>query len=64
LEVLDFDAAAAACYGQLRVALRKKTIGPLDMLIAAHALSQKLTVVTSDVDEFSRVPELRVERWR
>ena len=38
-------------------------IGPNDMLIAAHALSQGLTVVTANVGEFSRVPGLGVESW-
>lgn len=38
-------------------------IGPLDTLIAAHARSMGATVVTSDVGEFSRVPELEVENW-
>jgi tRNA(fMet)-specific endonuclease VapC len=38
-------------------------IGDLDSLIAGHALARDLTVVTNDVDDFQRVPDLRVENW-
>ena len=62
-DVLDFDAAAAADYGRIRTALRQTPIGPLDTLIAAHARSRDLTVVTANVNEFVRVPGLAVETW-
>jgi tRNA(fMet)-specific endonuclease VapC len=39
------------------------TIGPNALLIAAHALSLGLTVVTANAGEFSRVPGLKVENW-
>ena len=61
--VLDFDAAAAAEFGRVRVALRPHPIGPFDTLIAAHARSRGLTVVTDNVTEFGRVPGLRIENW-
>ena len=61
--VLDFDALAAANYGRVRTALRKHPIGPLDMMIAAHARSRDLIVVTSNTREFKRVPGLGVEDW-
>lgn len=61
--VLDFDAAAAADFGRIRAALRKTPIGPFDALIAAHARSRDLIVVTRDVGEFGRVPGLVVEDW-
>lgn len=61
--VLDFDAAAAADFGRIRVALRRTPIGPFDTLIAAHARSRDLIVVTSNVGEFNRVPGLGVEEW-
>ena len=61
--VLDFDAAAAAGFGRIRTALRTTPIGPLDTLIAAHARSRDLIVVTSNVREFQRVPGLVVEDW-
>ena len=61
--VLDFDAAAAADFGRIRVALRKTPIGPIDTLIAAHARSRDLIIVTSNVGEFGRVPGLGAEDW-
>ena len=61
--VLDFDAGAAADFGRIRTALRKTPIGPLDTLIAAHARSRDLIVVTGNVGEFGRVPGLVVEDW-
>jgi tRNA(fMet)-specific endonuclease VapC len=61
--VLDFDAAAAHHYGQLRVQVRRQPIGPLDMLIAAHARSRALTVVSDNVGEFARIPGLQIESW-
>ena len=38
-------------------------IGPLDTMIAAHALSLKVTLVTANTSEFSRVPGLDIEDW-
>jgi tRNA(fMet)-specific endonuclease VapC len=61
--VLDFDAAAAADFGRIKVALRKAPIGPFDTLIAAHARSRDLIVITGNVSEFARVPGLGVEDW-
>jgi tRNA(fMet)-specific endonuclease VapC len=65
LAVLDFDHEAARTYGKLRAWLetRGKTIGALDMLIAAHALSRGLPLATHNVREFSRVPGLKVLNW-
>ncbi len=62
----DFDRTAASIYGQVRAALEKKgqLIGPNDMLIAAHALSLGLVLVTDNVKEFKRVRGLEVENWR
>jgi len=61
--VLDFDARAAEEYGRVRASVRKQPIGPFDTLIAAHALSRRLILVTGDVFEFSRVPSLEIETW-
>ena len=61
--VLDFDAAAAAEYGRLKVALAKQPIGPVDTMIAAHASSRGLMVITANLREFRRVPNLQVENW-
>jgi tRNA(fMet)-specific endonuclease VapC len=54
-----------ACYGEIRNLLESKgkTIGPLDMLIAAHAFSLDLTIVSNNINEFSRVPKLKCENW-
>ena len=66
IDCLDFDLRAAATYGRVRARLEAAgtPIGPNDMLIAAHALSRGLTVVTDNVAEFGRVKGLRVESWR
>lgn len=64
--VLDFDDFAARAYGEIRAALEKrgKSIGPLDLLIAAHARSAAVTLVTGNDKEFRRVPGLKVLRWQ
>lgn len=65
LSIVDFDLAAALVYGELRANLFRRgiPIGPLDMLIAAHALALDVTLVTNNEREFERVPGLRVENW-
>lgn len=52
-------------YGRIRSALEKsgKLIGPLDLLIAAHALALEATLITHNTREFRRVPGLHVEDW-
>lgn len=64
--LLDFDEAAARAYGEIRAALETKGpgIGPLDLLIAAHARSLDATLLTGNVQEFRRVPALKVLRWK
>ena len=66
IQCLDFDLEAATAFGRVRVALEEagRVIGPYDMLIAAHALSRQLILVTDNVGEFSRVKDLEVENWR
>jgi tRNA(fMet)-specific endonuclease VapC len=65
IEIVPFDDSAAAVYGQVRAQVERagRPIGPLDTLIAAHALSMDLTVVTANEREFRRVSGLRVENW-
>ena len=65
LVVADFDCAAAEAYGRVRAHLESAgtQIGPLDTLIAGHAVSLDATVVTDNVGEFSRIPGLRIENW-
>jgi len=65
LEVLKYDHEAAAHTGQLRAELARlgKQIGAYDQMIAGHARSQGLIVVSNNRREFDRVPGLRVEGW-
>ncbi len=65
LAVFDYDAEAAAHTGQLRAELKATgtPLGPYDQMIAGHARSAGLIVVTNNVREFKRVPGLRVENW-
>ena len=64
--VLPFDASAVVDYGEICAELEKKgaIIGPLDLLIAAHARSLGATVVTGNVGEFKRVKGLKVLAWK
>jgi tRNA(fMet)-specific endonuclease VapC len=64
-EILPFDDQAAIHYGDIRSHLEKsgKLIGSMDMMIAAHARSIPLILVTNNSREFARVPDLRVENW-
>jgi len=65
LEVVDFDVPATLFYGPLRVILEKQgtPIGALDMMIAAHALSLNVSLVTNNTKEFSRVLGLKLLDW-
>ncbi|QXE89725.1 type II toxin-antitoxin system VapC family toxin [Geomonas subterranea] len=65
IEVLSLDVDADAHYATIRndLELRGETIGPNDLLIAAHARSLGLILVTDNVREFARVPGLSVENW-
>jgi tRNA(fMet)-specific endonuclease VapC len=65
LERPPFDASAAEVYGGVRVALERigKPIGPLDILIAAHALALDVTLVSNNEREFRRVRGLRLVNW-
>jgi len=64
-ECLPFDTDATSCYGDIRTQLESSgtPIGPLDTLIAAHALSLGAAIVTNNVREFERVQGLAVENW-
>ena len=65
LDILGLEAPADVTYGELRARLEQagNLIGPYDLLIAAHALSLGLTLVSDNEREFSRVHGLRVENW-
>lgn len=64
-DILPFDSGAAVEYGMVRYHLEKagSQIGPLDTLIAAHALALGVCLVTNNEREFNRVPELKIENW-
>lgn len=65
LEVLPYDSKASLHYGKIKSTLEKKgtIIGENDIHIAAHAISQGLTLVTNNLKEFKRVPNLALENW-
>ncbi len=65
LVVVNFDMQAAELYGKIRTQLERggTPIGSFDYLIAAHALSLDVTLVTNNTREFNRVPGLKVENW-
>lgn len=65
LEVADFDEAAADYYGRLRAGLERQStpIGALDTMIAGHALSLNVALVTNNTREFSRVAGLQLLDW-
>jgi tRNA(fMet)-specific endonuclease VapC len=65
LVVMNYDHHAAEHTGQLRAELQKqgKPIGPYDQMIAGHARSLGLVLVTNNEREFTRVPGLRIENW-
>lgn len=65
LDVLPFVEAAAHRFGQIRANLYRigQPIGPLEMMIAGHARSRGMVLVTNNVAEFGRVAGLRVENW-
>ncbi len=65
LEIAPFNEFSAIHYGSIRTYLEKKgeTIGPLDLMIAAHAQSLNVVLVTNNKKEFIRVPKLKIEDW-
>ena len=65
LEIAYFDEDAAAKYGQTRANLERigKLIGPMDLLIASHALSLGIALVTNNQREFKRIQDLKTLNW-
>lgn len=65
LAILPFDSEAAAHTADIRAALERngRIIGPYDLMIAGHARSRGLIVVTGNLREFQRVEGLRTEDW-
>jgi tRNA(fMet)-specific endonuclease VapC len=65
MPVLSVEAGVDDVYARIRLALEQAgtPIGPNDLLIAAHALDQDLVLITDNLNEFRRVPDLQVENW-
>lgn len=65
LEIVEFNQVSATIYGSVRSDLESRglVIGAMDMLIASHALSLGVTLVTNNVREFSRIPALSLDNW-
>jgi tRNA(fMet)-specific endonuclease VapC len=65
LEIIPYDENAANMYGDIRYQLEKRgePIGPLDLMIAAHALSGNFVLVTNNEKEFKRIKQLKIENW-
>ncbi len=65
LEIISFDEEAAHIYGDIRAALEKAgtPIGAMDMLIAAHAVSLGIPLITNNIREFVRIPTLNIIDW-
>lgn len=65
LEVAAWDQTVTVAYGKIRALLERKgtLIGAMDLLIAAHAVSLSVQLITTNVIEFKRVPGLRTANW-
>ena len=65
IDILNFDSESAFEYGKIAADLKRKgtPIGPMDTLIASHALATGKTLVTNNVKEFERVVNLKIENW-
>ncbi|HVG08586.1 MAG TPA: type II toxin-antitoxin system VapC family toxin [Thermoanaerobaculia bacterium] len=65
MDALSFEASDALVAARIRAQLFRigRPIGDFDSLIAAQALARDLIVVTNNVEEFERVPDLRIENW-
>ena len=65
IKILPFSCEAAEEYGKIRAFLEKQgtPIGPMDLLIAAHAKAEKAILVTHNTKEFLRVNGLQIEDW-
>jgi tRNA(fMet)-specific endonuclease VapC len=65
IDIKQFDEKAAKEYGIIRKDLKDRNclIGPLDMLIGAHAKSLNMILVTNNIKEFKRIKDLQIENW-
>lgn len=63
IPVVPFDVSAAESYGPIRLATKERKKDQLDKLIAAHAVSLGVTLVTNNEHDFSAYPNLKIENW-
>lgn len=63
IQVVPFDAAASVAYGPIRMATRESKKDHLDKLIAAHAASLNIPIVTNNVKDFAKYPGVVTENW-
>jgi tRNA(fMet)-specific endonuclease VapC len=65
LAILDWTNEVSGHYARIRSVLERsgKPIGNMDLLIASHAVAQRMTLVTNNLRHFSNVPGLKVEVW-
>lgn len=63
IQVAPFDKVAGIAYGPIRVATRESKQDHLDKLIAAHAVSLNVTIVTNNLKDFAKFPNVVLENW-
>ncbi|MCL2122794.1 MAG: type II toxin-antitoxin system VapC family toxin [Desulfovibrionaceae bacterium] len=65
LVIVPFDLDAALAYGKIRIFLERQgtPIGGMDMLIAAQAIAHDFTLISHNIKEFQRIPNLKCETW-
>ncbi len=63
IPVLPFDAAAATAYGPIREATRDRKKDQLEKMIAAHAVSLNVILVTNNERDFASYPGVKIENW-
>ena len=63
IKVVPFDAPASIAYGPIRVATRESKQDHLDKLIAAHSVSLNVTIVTNNLKDFAKYPNVVLENW-
>ena len=63
IQVAPFDKVAGIAYGPIRVATRESKQDHLDKLIAAHAVSLNVTIVTNNPKDFAKFPHVVLENW-
>jgi tRNA(fMet)-specific endonuclease VapC len=65
IPVISMSSEVGEFYGRIRAELefKGKIIGNNDLWIAAHALEQNLTLVSNNLKEFNRIPDLLLENW-